>query len=98
MANQPPQMPKVPKLPKQRMPFSGGSFSNNIMSAFLIFLIIVFIYSFFADNQTPATEVAISEIAADINTEKISEITVKGTEVTAKYPDGELKKAKKETE
>ena len=95
MAN---QMPKIPKMPKQKMPFSGGSFSNNIMSAFLIFLVIVFFYSLFADNQAPTTEVAISQIASDINAEKISEVTVKGMEVTAKYTDDTLKRAKKENE
>jgi cell division protease FtsH len=99
MPNQNPKMPRFPKLPKQKMPFSGGSsFSNNLMTAFLIFLVIVFVYSLFADNTPNATDVPISTIATDISAGTISEITVKGTDVIAKYADGSTKQAKKENE
>ena len=70
------------------MPFTGGSFSNNIMSAFLIFLVIVFIYSFFAGENPNTTEIPISSVAGDVGKGLISEIDVKGDILNIKYVNG----------
>lgn len=80
------------------MPFTGGSFSANIVNAFFIFLAIVFIYSLFNDNKTKVVEVPISVIAEDVSKDSITEISVDGSVVQAKYKDGVLKKSNKESE
>ena len=91
-----PKIPKSLKTPKGRMPFSGGSFSNNIMSAFLIFLVIVFVYSLFTDGGPKPTEVPISTIANDASGGLISAIDVKGDTLDVTYADGSHKTAKSE--
>jgi cell division protease FtsH len=83
---------------KSKMPLAGGSFSNNLATAFFIFLVIVFLYSFIADNQPKSEEIPISEVAADIGNGKIAEIKVNTDDVEVKYTDGLTKKAKRETE
>jgi cell division protease FtsH len=98
MAKQGPQMPKIPKFPKGRMPFAGGSFSNNLMTAFLVFLAIVFVYSLFADNGPSVTEAPISAIANDAAKGLISAIDVKGDTLSVTYVDGSHKTAKSETQ
>jgi cell division protease FtsH len=86
------------KAPKGESPFKGNSFSNNVVSAFLIFLMIVFVYSLFADNKAKIEQVPISAVASDVSKGLVKEIAVKGADLEIKYNDGSVKQSKKETE
>ena len=98
MADQTPnKMPRMPRGPKGRIPFTGGSFSNNLMTAFLIFLTIVFVYSLFAGNPPNATEIPISLVANDVGKGLISEISVNGDILQIKYVDGANKTSRTES-
>ncbi len=90
---------QMPKFSKKRISFGGGgSFSNNMMTAFFIFLVIVFIYSLFAENKPKSENMPISKVASDISSGLIKEIEVKGNNLEILYTDGSFKNAKRETE
>ncbi len=86
------------KLPKNETPFKGSSFSNNVVTAFLIFLMIVFVYSLFSENQTKIEEVPISAVASDVSKGLIKEISIKGENLEITYGDNSVKQSKKEAE
>jgi cell division protease FtsH len=86
------------KLPKNGSPFKGSSFSNNVVTTFLIFLMIVFVYSLFADNASKIEQVPISSVASDISKGVVKEISIKGEDLEIKYSDGTVKQSKKESE
>lgn len=88
----------LPKFSKGQTPFKGGSFSNNVVTAFLIFLMIVFVYSLFVDNKAKTEQIPISVVASDVSKGLVKEITVKGEDLDIKYVDGVVKQSKKETE
>ncbi len=73
------------------------SFWGNIASLILIFLIIISLYSLIADYQKQTPEIALSQVAGDINAGKIQTIVVEGDELTLTYTDKSEKKSKKES-
>ncbi|MFA6338470.1 MAG: ATP-dependent zinc metalloprotease FtsH [Candidatus Paceibacterota bacterium] len=77
-------------------------FTGNIISTLLIFLLLVTLYSFLADETKSNPTVPISEIASDVSSGLVTEISVQGDDlnVTYKAQDGAqsvVKKSKKET-
>lgn len=69
----------------------------NAVSAIVIFLIIVTLYSVIAENVSPAKEVPISQLASDISAGTVESIAIKGDSMEIKYVGSEeLKSAKKE--
>lgn len=86
------------KIPKENKNFGKNSFSNNVITTFLIFLMVVFVYSLFAENQTKTIETPISAVASDVSKGLVKEITIKGENLEVKYNDESIKQSKKETE
>ncbi len=71
---------------------------THLFSVVLILLLLSSLYSFFAGEAGKADLISISQLAADIQTEKVSKINVEGDSLTISYKDGTEKKSKKEVE
>jgi cell division protease FtsH len=103
-------MPVVsPKKPKNKKPappaqkrrgwramFGGPSFSGNIVTTVLIFLLLMSVASLIADFSQPSDSVPLSVVAADVAAEKIQAITVSDDSLTLAYADGTNKTSRKD--
>ncbi len=102
---------KFPKnFPKKKLPVQlGGSkkgssgkepsnLSRQIMTAFLIFMLITAAYSLIANSTKKTTEISISELSKKITASEVKKITVAGEKLTVELNDGQIQKSKKETE
>jgi cell division protease FtsH len=80
------------KLPPGRSPLGQG------MLALFIFLLLMTGYSFLTGGAPDATEISLSDLAAEIKTEQVSKIVVSGDELEISYvnPEQPLKVSKKE--
>ena len=65
----------------------GGDFIKNILSIFLVLGILVFAYSYFADNASSVKEESISVLANDIKAGKVASLTIDGDTIKATYAD-----------
>ncbi|MFO0718492.1 MAG: ATP-dependent zinc metalloprotease FtsH [Candidatus Paceibacterota bacterium] len=85
---------------KKTVPQKGMPEKNkmwlNIGSTFLIFFIILTIYSFLSGAEKQSTTISISELARDVNAGLVSDIYVKGEFLDIVYKSQEKKDAKKE--
>ena len=85
-----PQMPNVPQ---------GDSFWVNLATSILVLLLLAGAYSYFAGGPAAKTsDIALSQVAADINSGQIKTIEVSGDDLTLTYADESEKKSKKEPE
>lgn len=96
------QRPKQQKnTPKGKKP---AGFIANLSTTFIVILMILFLYTFVADQQKNVEDIALSQLAADIKTESIEKIEVQGNEIIATYKkanetDAEvMKKTQKESD
>lgn len=81
----------------KKFPSPKRPFFVNAISAIMIFLIIMTLYSIIAENISPAKEIPISQVASDISAGLVETIAVKGESLEIKYVGSEeLKSAKKE--
>ncbi len=80
-----------------KMPTSG-QFLSNLVTAVLVFLIIATLYSMVADKKVKIAEVAVSQLAQDINAGIVKSISVAGGAVNVEYTDGVKKISKKEVD
>lgn len=83
--------PRIPRPPKR------GWF-NNLTTTLLIALILLSLYSVFFGNSGPDENIALSQLASDIDSELVSGIVVEGNRLTVTYADGGEKKAQKESD
>lgn len=83
---------------KQKAPEGGGQFWGNLITTVLVLLVIIGLYSLYAEQREKPAEVSLSQIAQDIGAGSISEIVIEGEKLTVKYKSGEEKEAKKETD
>ena len=84
-------------------PNSGGNtptpprprreFMNNAMGMLFIFLVLMTVYSFIAENRTKTTAIPISEVAADVARGDVAEIRAAGEELTVVYTKGGITKS-----
>ncbi|MEI6553123.1 MAG: ATP-dependent zinc metalloprotease FtsH [bacterium] len=79
-----PKSPKLPKPPKKPSGV-GALILNNFFATFLIFVAIIGIYVFFANNSEPVQEISLSELATDINASKVEKVSVMGDTVNIQY-------------
>ncbi len=92
--------------PKQQKQAPRGKkpagFLANLSTTFIIILMILFLYTFVAEQKKNVEDIALSQLAADIKTELITKIELSGNEITATYKkegDTELvKKTQKESD
>jgi len=82
-------------------PPAGGpvpKFSNLLMTAILIMMILVALYSVIAPNQKGVEEITISELAQKIEAGEVAKIKVSGDKLNIELKDRTLRKSKKEVE
>ncbi len=95
---QPNQKQRRPRGPVPQAP-QGPSIWMQMATAFAIFLLLSAGYSFVKQYiSTEKESVPLSQIAADIEAERIVSITVAGDTITATYKDKTEKTSRKETE
>lgn len=68
----------------------------NILSSFLIFAAIIFMYSTIKDMTTKTEDLPLSQVATDIVAGKVAKVLVQSDNLTVTYKDGVEKKSKKE--
>jgi len=91
-----PQKPQAPRGRRPRMP-RGDNFWVNLATSVLILLLIAGAYTYFAGGGTPAPgQIAISQVAQDIEAGKVASIDINGDALTITYADKTQKTAQKE--
>ncbi len=73
----------VTKAGKSLMP--GGNFFGNLITALLVFMVIIGVYMLIAENQTKSQEISLSELSTDINKGLVDEISVRGDDLQIIY-------------
>jgi len=83
---------------KKKFPFlpSGGSFTSNLISTILIFIILMTVYTFISEGTEKDPDIALSQVAADVRSGAVTDITVEGNNLTLTYAEGEEKKSMKD--
>ena len=71
-------------------------FWMNILTSFLVFAAIIFLYSTITGGSKPADQIPLSELAADIVAAKVEKITVESDSLQITYKDKTEKTSKKE--
>ena len=72
-----PQMPKMPQ---------GGSFWVNLATSVVVFMLLAGVYSYFTTDQAKKPEdIAISQLAQDVQAGKVSDIVVDGDNLAITY-------------
>lgn len=72
-------------------------FSSQFLGALLIFMVLISAFLFLTDNSDKSTTVAISELASQIKSGQVSEITVNGDSLVATLKDESTVESRKET-
>ncbi len=84
----------------KHMPVGPGNFWNNMLSTVLLLVLIMFGFSYFADNQEKPEELAISEVVTQVKNGEVAEIVVRGEILEVTYVDETRNRAeaKRETD
>lgn len=72
------------------------SFLSNILTAFIVLLLLVAGYSLLAQRGEKAEEIPLTQLATDIRQGKVKEVTVESTDLSIIYTDDTKKVSKKE--
>ena len=92
----------TPNLKNKRKNIFGGAgkgkFFSNVLTAILIFLILLTGYSLIQENKKEIPEVSLSVLATDIQSGVVKKIVVAGEKVEIIYTDDTEKVSKKELE
>ena len=73
-------------------------FISNILTVVLFFLFLGFLYSIIAENKKNVSEIAISELAQDIEAGKVSQVNIKAEKLYITYKEGNIEKLSKKEE
>lgn len=73
-----------------------NKFWSNIFTVFLIFFVLISLYSIAVEQSKESSEIAISELAQDIKIGLVSQITIRGDNLEIEYKSEEKKESKKE--
>jgi cell division protease FtsH len=63
----------------------GGGFASNIISAILVFLILMSVYSLIAEQTNKPEDIALSQVAGDVRAGLVKEILVSGNDLKLLY-------------
>jgi cell division protease FtsH len=74
----------------------GGGFLMNLVTTIVIFLLLMSAYSLILDLTKSKPEVSLSQVASDVKSGQVIEITVAGNDLNLTYADGSHKTAMKE--
>ena len=86
---------RLPQFPNKSQ---KNLFFNNIFGSFLIFALLVVLYTFTIGSSKPSDTVALSDVANDITNGRVASIVVTGDELKLTYTDKVEKNAKKEVQ
>ena len=75
-----------------------NKFWTNFLTAFLVFFLLLSIYSTVAERREATNNIAISELAQDIKSGLVTQITVMGDKLEIDYKTEEKKESKKEVD
>jgi cell division protease FtsH len=93
--NNEPQKKGQQKVPKGVPP--RNQFFNSIITTFLILLVLISGYSLLSETRRTQMEIPISELARDVAAGRVSEIAVRGDQLTIRYTDtDEERRSRKE--
>ena len=70
------------RAPKSKKP---AGFIANLSTTFIVILMILFLYTFVADQQKNVDEIALSQLASDVKSELVEKIELSGNEIVATY-------------
>lgn len=74
----------------------GSSFTGNILSTILIFLLLMSVYTLFTQSNTKTQEVSLSQVAQDVTVGKVTSIKVSGNSLDLAYKDGTKRVSRKD--
>ncbi len=81
---------------REGLPPQGNRFWMNLLTAAAIFILIIGLYSLISGIGATKNDIALSQLAADINKGLVSKIVVRGDSLDIEYADKSLKQSKKE--
>ena len=84
------------KIVKIKIPF-GPKILMNLFTTFIIFFVLISLYSALVEGDKEKTPVSISDIAVSVQAGEVSEIVVKGNNIEALLLDGTTVEATKES-
>ncbi len=76
--------------------FGGPSFTSNLITTILTFLILMSAYSLVGGLIQPTTTIPLSTVAADVVAGKVTAVTVSGDSLDVTYSDGSTKTSRKD--
>ncbi|HEY4502445.1 MAG TPA: ATP-dependent zinc metalloprotease FtsH [Candidatus Paceibacterota bacterium] len=82
--------------PKMSPPSDNKPFWGNLITSFLIFIILIAAYSYFVETRTNLEEISLSQLSKDINEGFVSKIDIESDDLTVFYTDETEKVSKKE--
>jgi cell division protease FtsH len=78
-------MPTLPNKNKKKNQNPNRQFFSNVATVFLIFLLLMSVYSFIVDRVSQAPEISLSEVASDVSKGIVTEILVMGEDLKIHY-------------
>ncbi|MEO6536776.1 MAG: ATP-dependent zinc metalloprotease FtsH, partial [Candidatus Paceibacterota bacterium] len=78
------------------IPGGSSGFFANLISIFVIFLLLMTAYSFITSHTGKTEKISLTQLATDVRAGSVSTITVSGNDVTLVYADGTKKEAMKD--
>ena len=82
----------------KKKPSTGFQFFSNLVTAFLIFLIFVSLYSYVQENKNSVEEITMSNLVSEIKEGNVESIKIEGEILKILLKDKSEKKTKKEAE
>ena len=89
---------KTPNNKQKKGSMPKMSFLNMVATVILVFLLITGIYAQFSGKTNSGTSVALSTLADDIKSGKVTSLDIQDTQVIATYSDKSMKIAQRETD
>ncbi|MEK7097797.1 MAG: ATP-dependent zinc metalloprotease FtsH [Patescibacteria group bacterium] len=74
-----------------------GNLAKNFLIFFLVFLGIIFVFSYFGPSGQKAEKIGIERLVEQVNKEEISSVIIEGDTLKIKLKDGKEEEARKET-
>ena len=94
----PKKIPNNPNNKQKKGNVPKMNFLNMVATVILVFLLITGIYAEFSNRTNPGTTVALSTLAEDIKSGKVTSLDIQDTQVIATYADKTIKIAQRETD
>jgi cell division protease FtsH len=84
------------KNPLASMMPGGPGFFANLVTTVIVFIVLMFAYSFIDSQIKTVPTISLTEVANDVRAGKVENIAISGNDVTLAYADGSHKKATKD--